>query len=224
MIRQGSPLNLSPSGPASKSGQALLESFGIIMLLCLILFGMVQYVLILTANEVLQYSADASVRARSVGMNPFMVYKVSRITSIPNAGRMTTPSGHSAGDSWLSTNVDSMFRWHRDRQPEERLGEIWRNPGSSQFTQVEDPRIPLVLESRSPGEMLGYLNYERWEPNQPNAIENPLYRIAASGNLEITLQQDYPILMPFARAFIDNDTIRIQKSSQYADHAELYLE
>jgi len=43
------------------------------MLLCLILFGVVQLVLMFKAREIKQFAADASVRARAVGFNPFMV-------------------------------------------------------------------------------------------------------------------------------------------------------
>jgi len=205
--------------PHPKSGQALLESFGIIILLCLILFGLIQYVLLLTATEVIQYSADASVRARVVGMNDFMVYKVSRVALIPNAGRMTTPSGYAAGRSWRSNRVGDMWRWQAEREPGERLGEIWRNPGSAQYVQIEYPRIPFFLGSRRYGEMLGYLDYERWED-----INAPRYTSLNNGVIEVTMEQDYPIFLPFARAFMEDDEIRILKKAQLANHADFYLE
>jgi hypothetical protein len=208
---------LSRSVCRSKSGQALLETFGIILLLCLFLFGAVQYVMLLTANEVIQYSADASVRARAVGMNEFMVYKVSRVATIPNAGRMTNPGGYFAGGGWRSNSVEQMWEW--DPQPGERLGELWRPPHSSQTWFVERPRIPMFLESRSLGEMFGTLNYERWED-----ISRPMYTATSLESIEVTLQQDYPLNMPFANAFIRGGSATIERSSRLADHADYYLD
>ncbi len=194
--------------PQHKSGQALLESFGIIMLLCLILFGMVQYVLMLTATEIIQYSADASARARSVGFNNFMVYKVNRVTSIPNAGLMTTPGGFPAGDDWTSTTVGEMWE-----------DEIWDNPTSSQYNQIEQYNIPLFLGSENWGMMYGYLDYADWD-----TVSGPSYVVSSGETVAVVVRQEYPLRMPLFRAFSNSTEIDIRKEAILADHAELYLE
>lgn len=210
----------SPSLPASrppagsKSGQALLESFGIILLLCMILFGMVQYVLMLTATEVVQYSADASVRGRAVGFHRNFVRRISRVAAIPNAGNMTTPNPVFAGSNWSSETVGEMW----ERQPGGLGGEIWRNPTSSQYA-LEYDLIPEYLAAGSSRTAGAYLDYQDWD-----SVSYPIYTVTGSGMLEVTIRQDYPLRMPLFRAFSENDSIRISRNSQLADHAELYLE
>jgi len=216
MLRRVTPPPASPAGLRSKSGQALLESFGVIILLCLILFGSVQYVLLLTATEIIQYSADASARARAVGFNPFMVYKVNRVSSIANAGPMTRPASYVIGNSAAWTR-----RSENGAQPPERafFSAVRSSPGSSQYNQTESENIPYFLGSRNQSEMYGYLDYEDWETISP-----PLYSIASSGNIEVTVSQEFALRMPLFRAFTNDDEIQITKQSSLVDHSELYLE
>lgn len=198
---------------SEKSGQALLESFGIIMLLCMILFGMVQYVLMLTATEVIQYTADASVRARAVGFNRFMVDKVKHVASIPNAGPMRTPSRLPMG------NADT---WHLLSAGQSFDAAIRSSPRSSQYFQIEQPTIPLFLGTRHSGQMYGILDYDDWRDGT-HAVRGPYY--SRQGNLlRVTIMQDYPLRMPLWRAFSDNNQIQIRQEALLADHAELYLQ
>lgn len=198
------------TGKRRKAGQALLESFGIIMLLCLILFGMVQYVIMLTATEVVQYSADAAVRARAVGFNSFMVYKVNRVASIPNAGIMRTPSRRTIGDAdaWTRMNAGQSY-----------YAAIRVNPRSSQYHDIEQYQIPLFLGSENWGRMYGLLDYEDWD-----TVGAPLYTGSTGYTVGVTVRQDFPLRMPFLRAFSDGDSIHIRKEARLADHSELYLE
>lgn len=199
-----------PSRPDAKSGQALLESFGIIVLLCLILFGMVQVVLMLTANEVVQYSADASVRARAVGFNPFMVFKVNRVTTIPTAGRMISPSP-------VSTSYDTVWAGESAGGAFDRA--VTSHPSSGQFWQIERHNIPLFLGSQNMGQMYSYLDYEDW-----TSVNAPDYTNSGQDLVGVTIQQRYALRMPLLRAFSDSDSITVRKESILADHAELYLE
>jgi len=210
MIRRVRPSSASPDRPGPRSGQAILESFGIILLLCLMLFGMVQYVLMLTASEVVQYSADASVRARAVGFNPFMVFKVNRVASIPNAGLMTNPSRQAFGNA-TTWNTQSAGRAY--------FSAIQASPRSSQYWEIEYTNIPFFLGSAHYGQMYGYLDYEDWD-----TISRPMYTATAGDTVGVTVRQDYPLRMPLFRAFSDDDEIRIRKEARLADHAELYLE
>ncbi|WFB35637.1 pilus assembly protein [Kiritimatiellota bacterium B12222] len=196
----------------SKSGQALLETFGIMMLLCMILFGMIQYVLMLTATEVIQYSADASVRARAVGFNDFMVYKVNRVASIPNAGLMTSPS--SAGISNAQTqNWDTLSAGEAFRRS------IAQNPSSSQYQNIEYNNIPLYMDAEHWGQLGGILDYEDWD-----SISRPIYTTTSGDTVGVTVTQDYPLRMPFLRAFTDGNEIHIRQEARLADHSELYLQ
>jgi hypothetical protein len=207
------PLKYRPkTGKAArhKSGQALLESFAIMMLLCLILFGIVQYVLMLTATEVIQYSADASVRARAVGFNRFMVYKVNRVASIPNAGLMTSPSRQSIGNAaaWETLSAGQSY-----------FSAIRANPSSAQYYQIEQYNIPLFLGSSHWGEMYPLLDYDDWD-----TISSPLYTTTSGNTVGVTVTQEFPLRMPFVRAFSDSNSINIRKEARLADHSGLYLQ
>jgi len=199
-----------PRHPSSRSGQALLESLGVIILLCFILFGVVQYVLMLTATEVVQYSADASARARAVGFNRFMVYKVNRVASIPNAGLMRTPHRDNIGDG---------DAWHQLTAGQAFDAAIGSSPRSSQYHDVEQYNIPLFLGSDHWGRMWGILDYEDWD-----TISGPLYTGTTGSTVGVVVTQEFPLRMPFVGAFSRDDSIRIRKEARLADHADLYLE
>lgn len=193
---------------SGKSGQALLESFGIIMLLCMILFGMVQYVLMLTATEVIQYSADASVRARAVGLNSFMVRKVSLVASIPNAGPLAPEFQGDIGPiRRQGNNVSEAFNLATQA-----------SASSIQFQLMEEPMLGYFLGAETEGHMYDILDYEDWD-----TVRRPIY--SQIGNmLRVSIIQDYPLRMPFRRAFTRSDELRIEREARLADHAELYLQ
>jgi len=193
-----------------KAGQSILESFGIMILLCLILFGVVQYVLMLTAQEVVQYGADASIRARTVGFNRFMVWKVSRVATIANAGRMEFPAGIPAGDwdAWQQQNTGAAFR-----------SAVASSPRSRQYGEIEQYTIPLYLGGEHPATLPGVLDYADWD-----TVGGPVYLGTPGETIGARINQDYPLRMPFLRAFSDNDEIPLRGEAWLADHAELYLE
>jgi hypothetical protein len=193
----------------SRSGQAILESFAIILLLCLILFGCVQLVLMYTAREINQYAADAAVRARTVGFNRFMVYKVMRVAGIANSGRMVTPEAVLSGDAdaWNQLSAGQSF----DRA-------LRANPRSRQFWEVEQWTIPLYLGAQHYAQLPGILDYADWD-----RLEGPVY---SSGGQTVGVQvgMRFPLRMPLWRAFSSQDFIRLQSEARLADHASLYLE
>ncbi len=196
--------------PTSKAGQALLESFGIIVLLCFILFGIVQYSLSLAATEVVQYSADAAVRARAVGFNRFMVYKVTRVASIPNAGKMRTPNPMSAGNA---------AAWYNQSAGQSYYQAMSSSPRSQQYHEVEQYNIPLYLGADYYGRLPGILDYDEWD-----TVSGPIYTGIDGDEIGVVVRQDFPLKMPFARAFSRREDIRIRKEARLADHASYYLE
>lgn len=193
-----------------KSGQAILESFGVILLLCLILFGTVQLVLMQTAAEINQYAADAAVRARAVGFNPFMVYKVNRVASIANAGQMVWPEPTRIGDAdlWQEQTAGRAFRTA-----------IQSAPRSRQFAETEQFLMPLYLGADHPALLPGILEYAEWEQVSP-----PIFTGIRGGTVGVRTRQNFRLRMPFWRTFASRDFIRLDAEARLADHADLYLD
>lgn len=193
-----------------KSGQAILESFGVMMMLCLILFGVVQLVLMYKAREINQYAADASVRARAVGFNRFMVYKVNRVASIANAGNMVTPERTQIGNAslWNEMNAGHSF-----------FAAIGSNPRSRQFSEIEQWTIPLYLGAQNHAQLPGILDYEDW-----SSISGPIYTGSPGFTVGVQVHHNYPLRMPLWRAFSSRDHIRLRSEARLADHADLYLD
>jgi len=74
-----------------QAGQALVESCIVIALVCLILSGFFQLSQLYAAKEISAHACFRGARAKTVGFNDFMVAKVVRTATIPNAGKMTFP-------------------------------------------------------------------------------------------------------------------------------------
>jgi hypothetical protein len=74
-----------------RSGQTLIESCIVIILLCLILSGFFQISQVYLAKEISAHACFRGARAKTVGFNDFMVNKTIRVGTIANAGQMTFP-------------------------------------------------------------------------------------------------------------------------------------
>ena len=134
-----------------KAGQTLLETCIVMMLLCLIFFGLIQLSQLSASKEILDYAASCGARARSVGFNDFMVGKVVRVAAIPNAGRLLTPEViHPANPAALSRTPGAAWDYALAAQP-----------ASPQFP-VESHAIPLYLGGDSWGRLPAILDYEYW--------------------------------------------------------------
>ena len=74
-----------------RSGQSLIESCIVIMILCLLFMGIFQVSQLFMAQEVLNFAASRGARAKTVGFNEFMVFKTLRIGTIATASLMISP-------------------------------------------------------------------------------------------------------------------------------------
>ncbi|MDF3129706.1 hypothetical protein P0Y35_10915 [Kiritimatiellaeota bacterium B1221] len=192
-----------------------METFGVIMLLCLILFGIVQYAMMLTATEIIQFGADSAVRARAVGLNAFMASKANVLATIPNAGERITPYAVSglSQTTWENAN--------------DARSAFYSSTRSRSSTYVDDiSNFPIYLGATSAAHADSILSYERsyfHGNNGPNEIAPP--RFTFSGDMiRATVRQAYPLTMPLFRAFSDSDSIDVEQQAELAHHAELFLE
>ena len=200
------------------AGQSLIESCFVVAVICLIFFGLFQISQLFAAKAILTYAAAAGARARTVGFNDFMVYKVVRAAAIPNAGKMTTPAydpAGSAGGDWWGTATPGEA-WVRASAP--------GVPASAQY-EIERSRIPDYLGTTRWSELEGILDYERWDDIHYGEA------LATEDFVELSTSQRYPLVFPFARAYYAADTVRLasgdphhNENIQRERHAPLYLD
>lgn len=122
---------------AGESGQSLIESCLVIAVLCVLFFGMVQMSRLFVAGEIIDFAAARGARAKAVGFNDFMIYKVVRVATIANAGPMKTP-GFSG----------SQFRVERRQIPlylgAEYKGRLKAILDYEDWETVEDPEVRMA--------------------------------------------------------------------------------
>lgn len=199
----------------SRAGQSLIESMIVVAITCLIFFGLFQISQLYAAKAVLSYTAAAAARSRMVGFNDFMVHKVTRAASIPNAGPIENPTISRGGA--LAALVAT-----------ETPGRLWNHalrsgqPSSPQY-QVEQSRIPLYLGATHWGDLPAILDYENWED---------IHYAEGGGSEDLILaraRQDYELVWPFVRAFYAGDRVRLDSAGDddfiiREKHYPLYLE
>lgn len=180
-----------------KEGAAIVESCLAIIMLCLILFGLMQVSHVIMAKDVVSYSALAAARSLAVGMSEDFVDRVAHVTTIPTAG----PAYQSAGmyDDSLSTDGKT-------------LGEIWddavsSSPSSSQYW-YEDEMIPYYLGADDDSMLDGLLNYYYWVTDESEVSTESSE--AGDEYAEVTISQDVPLAYPFAAVFFfDYDYVSV---------------
>ncbi len=193
-----------------KAGQSLLETCIIMMLLCLIFFGLLQLSQISASKEILDYAASCGSRARTVGFNEFMCGKVIRVAAIPNAGRLLEPV------------VD---RPPNPAQFSGTPGTAWdyalaAQPVSPQYA-VERDRIPIYLGGETAGRLPGILDYEYWNGGE-GGIWFRLNDLGGAG-LGVHTAQEVPLWTPLHRLIYDSDTIALGGDAIIESHYPLYL-
>ena len=204
----------------------MLETLLVMLVACLLFFGLFQTALVFQADEVLHHSAARAARARSVGFNEWMVTKAQRVAAIPNSGRMIEPA----------VDVSVPFL-----DPDAPPGELWdraidrsRANARSARAVLERVRIPEYLDTdnRLRGEAI--LDYEEWQNHSFDVSatrSNPLAAaLGAAGTIRASVRQRYPLNLPLAGLVYpvapDADgVIRVSLAgeSEILDHASLYL-
>lgn len=175
---------------AKKEGAAIIESSLVIIMLCLILFGLIQVSYLIMARDVISFSAFASARALTVGMNEEFVERVARVTTIPSAGPAFAGGlqNESLAQDAPGRMMDTALR---------------TAPGSSQFW-YEHSYIGDYLGAEDESQLDNILNYHYWVSSD-TAVSSQSSQ-AGDQEAEVTVSQNVPLAFPFARAFFhDSD-------------------
>ena len=207
---------------ASRSGQAALETFIVVLVVCVLLFGLLQAAVVFSGREVLHHAAARAARARAVGFNEWMAFKAMRVASIPNSGKMLEP---------VFAPLQASTPFGGSPSP----GAAWDAamtavPGMSPRAALERIRVPAYLASDNHARAGYVLNYAEWE--RGSLREREQASAFGTGTLRYRVEQDFPLTMPFssfvfpfARTDADgNGRVAISGEAEAGQHASLYLE
>jgi len=206
-----------------QAGTAMIESTIVIMMLCFILFGILQVSYLVAAKDVTSFAALASARAATVGMREEFVNRVARVVSIPTAG--PTVKNLSASTSGKILNGRIGARWDRA---------LWSHPESEQYW-VEKYNIPIYLGAKDEAVLPSILNYYNWTLSSTK-IKVHLFR-SSDGRLGIYLSQYVPLSFPFAQGYYRGNMGPMNRPTgqrivprshldygfEFEDHSALYL-
>ncbi len=91
----------------SRSGQAYLETFLVLLVLLAVLFGFLQVALSFGDREVMHHAAARAARAKAVGFNDWMATKAARVAAIPSSGKIRTGElGYDAAEDGAAADFE----------------------------------------------------------------------------------------------------------------------
>ena len=184
-------------------GSSIVEGVIAILLICLILFGLLQVFLIYTAQEFTDYASFRTARSISVGFNDTLAKVEARTRAIPVSGTVLTPSE-------LKT---SSYK------------EFFTSSSYKQGDGVYDYYYRLRRAIRNYMEGYRYLECEYWMGD--NSYETKLEAKLIRQNNRVTSEvkfENYPLRLPFAQAFVSERIQDISATVDLKNHSSLYLE
>ena len=200
----------------SKRGQSLIESCLVIAVVSILLMGMVQLSQIIAAKEILRHAAMRGARAKTVGLNRFMVSKVIDVAGIPNAGPMLEPGFYINENPWLQDLVNT-----------ESPGVVWdralaATPSSPQYP-LEKARIPEYLGSETRAQARYILDYEDWDDITHTASSSG-GNSGGGQTLNVRTMQAFRLWVPMHHAFYADDSVDLEGEARMESHSSLYMD
>ena len=205
----------------------MIESVIVMLMIGLVFFALFQYANLLSAKLVLNHAAARAARARTVGLNHWMVEKSAKAAAIPVSGRCLTAFTEGAvGETGMAALL-------RHATP----GRIWnaslRTSPYSARAQFERARIPDYMDSMNSPTSGEVLDYERWE-NLTVSLDEPLGLGGSTpGKISMSVRQRQPLLIAYPamaegelQSLTEGDIgfVRLQGDYSIESHYPLYME
>ena len=183
-----------------QNGQAILESMLVMLVVCLLFFGLLQIFHLTAAKMITDYSAATAGRSSAVGFAEYLVDRNGRCASIAASGALTYPSGYG------NTNPISQYANERILIPQYIVGDNWLEyqywyGGETTIFSSED-------EDSTVNTSLGI---------SQNRSTTGLTTVRAGFN-------DYPLVMPMRYLFTTSKATNIASEATYVDFATEYLD
>lgn len=200
----------------SESGQTIVESVLTLLILCLILFGLLQIFHLSIAQMLTDYSAFCTARSYSVGFDDYLVGRTSRVAAIGASGHMTYPE-----DS-TSNSALELLAEEEIRIPEYIQGDRWLNYQYWHGNTLEDNEY----DSR-------YWNTDgggKYEVHAPYTVLSYSATETLDETVEVnTTFHNYPFIYfdlmdPGHEWFSREDAVDVTGSSEVMNYSANYLE
>ena len=172
------------------------------LVLCLILFGLLQIFLLYTTQEVTDYVAFRTARSLSVGFADELIEIEARARAVPVSGSVLTPSH-------LKAQKNSGYT-------------------TSQYSQnngVYDYFYRLKRAVLHYMEGVRYMECEYW--NGKNSFKTKLISDFSTDDKQVLSEvkfSKYPLRLPFSKAFLTDKYLDINSSMELKNHSSSYLE
>ena len=134
-------------GRAHKAGQAMVETILVLFFMLIAFYTVFQFADNFRAKQLVNYAASRVARARTVGMNDYMLRKTAHIATMAAAGECLTrvETGRRLSTRELISRSPDYLACEYDAQAQQVLDfELWRNGK----TQVACPRTGSKLTAR----------------------------------------------------------------------------
>lgn len=194
----------------------MIESLLVVLLAVLCFLIIFQYGYGVSTKLIMTHAAARAARARTVGLNEFMVEKTARVGIIPVAGRRLVPEGTFADAATLRA-ISTLT-------PGEAMEMVFRGQANRNAAQLEVARVPDYLMAENEATATGFLNYEGWPDLHTTISEGTTTR---GDTIRVTLDYRVP-------AFIDTlgrpsancqgNVIPLSAFYEIENHYSLYLE
>lgn len=184
-------------------GSSIVEGVICMLLICLILFGLLQVFLLYTTQEFTDYASFRTARSLSVGFNDTLAKVEARTRALPVSGTVLTPSELKT-TSYLEYFTSSSYK---------------QNDG------VYDYYYRLRCAIRNYMEGYRYMECEYWLGDNPYETRLDA-KLRERGDRVISEIQftNYPLRLPFASAFSSDQVQDISSTVELKNHAKLYLD
>ena len=203
----------------------MIESVVVMLVICLIFFGLFQLAHGFAQREILRHAAARAARARTVGLNGWMVNKVMRVATIPNAGRMTQPE--------VDLTDPSLARAIARSTP----GALWdwalqATPDASR-ARFERARIPDYLASANEARASYILDYADWDAIRGSGLGGSGGGATWGDTLRIRVEQNYPLTILVRGLYdwvgaltpaIESGSLTLRGRYEIENHYPLYLD
>ena len=182
-------------------------------LICLIFLGLFQVSRVVAARDILNHAAARAARARTVGFDDWMVWKVARVATIANAGLMLEPAYTNEAPALQAALAD------------DTPGDLWDQVLSGSlwplFIQagLELARIPEYLGSQNSWQAQNLLDYSEWDSIEVDISGGPLAPL-----LTANVSQLYPMQVPGSGSFYADGHVPLHGTAEIENHYPLYLE